>query len=426
MDGESAMGNIFLTSLGGSGENGRNCYLIGKEDGWILLDCGVKREIRDGQVGFYPSLTREIVSHIKMVFLSHCHEDHVAALPLLYELGYKGNVYAAKETALETPGFMKKWQDFVKKNNGVLPFRPEASEQVELVPIQMGKQKIEGISVETGRSGHVLGGIWYCVEIDGKKILYTGDMCLEPVSLGVDIPEGRFDAAIMNSAYAGKVMIQEEQYQRLLSSVKETLATGGRVLLPVPPKGRGIDILLYLGKMLSGEKIYTEQEVVSSMKKLAEKKQWIQSNMDTELPPNVHVIETPQQRKAAIEDKEPSVLITSDGMITTDISAAYLEAFKGSEKNKIIITGHAAAGTPGAGVLDDTYRREQDVLASGEKIVFKVHMDDEDILFLAEKTGVKDIVLFHSNASSTEKVKEALLSKGVKAVTIQYPERVDL
>ena len=89
---------VYLSSLSGSGENGRNCHLIEYNDKIILLDCGVKREIIDGTVGFYPGLTKEIVNKISCVFLSHCHEDHVAALPLLYHLGYKGLVYATKET----------------------------------------------------------------------------------------------------------------------------------------------------------------------------------------------------------------------------------------------------------------------------------------------------------------------------------------
>lgn len=420
------MNTVSMTALSGSGENGRNCYMIAVEDGCILLDCGVKREIRDGQVGFYPPLTRELVSHIKMVFLSHCHEDHVAALPLLYELGYEGKVYATSETIAETPGFMKKWQDFVKKNNGELPFAEETTAKVELCPIGLGRQEIEGVAVETGRSGHVLGGIWYRFTFGEKHLLYTGDMCLQPVSMGVDVPELFCDAAIMNAAYAGKVMIQEKQYQSLLDSAKETLAVGGKVLLPVPSKGRGIDMLLYLEKNLPEAKIYAEQAVVTSMQKLALKKQWIQGEIDTILAANVVVIDNEEKRQAVMADSGPAVILTPDGMISTDISAAYLEAVKGDGKNKVIITGHAAAGTPGAGVLEDAYRREHGILAAAEKIVFKVHLDDEDIRTVAEKTGAKKLILFHSDAPNTKNIKEVLTAKGIETVTLQYPDMIEV
>ena len=420
------MENVYLTALSGSGENGRNCYLIAVNDSYILLDCGVKREIYNGQVGFYPPLTKEIVSRIKLVFLSHCHEDHVAALPLLYELGYNGNVYATAETVAETPVFIRKWQNFVKKNGGILPFSEEASRNVKLCPIELGKQKIEGISFETGRSGHVLGGVWYSFQINGKSILYTGDMCLQPVSLGMDVPHSSFNAAIMNSAYAGKIMIQEQQYQALLSSVQKALTAGGKVLLPVPQKGRGIDLFLFLKKKLPNTRIYVEQDIIDSLKSLSEKEQWIQEPIDTGMSPNIRIIETDEQRQVAICDKEPSVILTPDGMITTDISVSYLDALKGDEKNLIIITGHAAAGTPGAGILDDSYRSEHKILASGEKIIFKVHLDDNDICNLAEETGAKDIILFHSDAVHTKHIKSILQQRGINAETLQYPSMLEV
>ena len=62
----------------------------------------------DGQVDFYPSLTKEIVGKIKVVFLSHCHEDHVAV-----------------------------------------------AEQIQFASVNLYIQEIEGVEVETGPSGHV-------------------------------------------------------------------------------------------------------------------------------------------------------------------------------------------------------------------------------------------------------------------------------
>ena len=92
----------------------------------------------------------------------------------------------------------------------------------------------------------------------------------------------------------------------------------------------------------------------------------------------------------------------------------------------MIISGHAAKGTAGAGVLDADYRKENGVLAAGEKVVFKVHMDDDDIVQMCELTGAKQAVLFHSDAPMTQNVKERLAQNGVKGLTIQYPERADV
>ena len=71
---------IKITSLGGSGEDSRNCFYVQGESFSFLLDCGVRREIADVSV-VYPLLTEKIARSLDAVFLSHAHEDHTAALP---------------------------------------------------------------------------------------------------------------------------------------------------------------------------------------------------------------------------------------------------------------------------------------------------------------------------------------------------------
>lgn len=77
--------------------------------------------------------------------------------------------------------------------------------------------KFKGLRIETGRSGHVLGGYWYIFTINGKQIN------------------------------------QQEQYAALRESVKTCVESGGKVMLPVPPKGRGIDITILIIERERGE-----------------------------------------------------------------------------------------------------------------------------------------------------------------------------
>lgn len=79
----------------------------------------------------------------------------------------------------------------------------------------------------------------------------------------------------------------------------------------------------------------------------------------------------------------------------------------------------------GAGVLDEAYRREHGVCAAGEKIVFKVHMDDDDIVAMWEMTGAKKAVLFHSDEIMTRNVKERLAQMGVEGLTIACPQKAE-
>ena len=387
------MEKVCLSSLGGAGENGRNCHLIETAQGLILLDCGVKREIASGQVGQYPALTRELVKNVRAVFLSHCHEDHAAALPLLYELGYEGAVYASPETIRETPAYIRKWMDYVARNGGQLPYGPDAVERLRLIPVRPQTKTLAGIPVEIGRSGHVLGGLWCCFQMEGKRILYSGDMCMEPGLLAWDCP-GACDAAILDGAHYGLRLSQEAQYAALLFAVLACLDGGGKVLLPVPPKGRGVELALFLGQRLSC--VMVETAIADGVRELARQTAWLKPGVCPQLPEGVQVLDA----EAALQQVGPTVYLVPDGMLSTSLSLQYYEALKGDPANKIILTGHAAKGTVAAGVLDPAWREAHQVKAGAEKIVFKVHLDDADLERLCARTGAKQVVLFHSDTTA--------------------------
>ena len=110
---------IKIISLGGSGEDSRSCFLVQSENLSVLFDCGVRREIADVS-RVYPLITKEIAENLDAVIISHAHEDHSAALPYLYALGYQGAVYASDETITLIPSYLRKWAQYVKSNNCVL------------------------------------------------------------------------------------------------------------------------------------------------------------------------------------------------------------------------------------------------------------------------------------------------------------------
>ena len=269
---------IAVTSLGGSGEEARNCFLLEAGNHTVLLDCGVRREALGELDRVYPALTREIAGRLTAVFLSHAHEDHVAALPYLYELGYRGNVYGTEETIRLAGGFMKKWADFVASAGGNLPFSAEAMKRVAFSAISLGRQVVEGLSVTAGRSGHMLGSCWLRFEHGGKSLLYTGDMTLAGRLLATDLPP-ESDGAVVDCAYAGRILSQTGQYGALVDLAEEVAAGGGKLLLPVPPNGRGSDILLHLCENLRGVPVYAEANVAALCGELLKERKWLRADV---------------------------------------------------------------------------------------------------------------------------------------------------
>lgn len=416
---------IKLYSLGGSGENGRNCYAIEWSEGIILLDCGVKREINENGVGDYPVLTKELVSKLKFVLLSHAHEDHSASLPLIYSMGYRGKVYASSPTANSTPNFMNKWKNFVKENNGVIPFSEEDVAKVEFETLNIGLNNIDGVEITVGRSGHVVGGIWFIVNVEGKKIFYSGDIVSEPMLLHNDKPS-QVDAAILNCAYAGKILKQSQQYEILLNSVKETLSIGGKAVLPLPPNGRGCDIYKFLCENIKDIPLYVDKEIIDNYKKLSDMTEWVKNIDGSLVSENVVCIATMEDREEVCLKDEPAIILTQDGMLTAVQGKYYFERLKEDSRNKVIITGHAAKGTIGAEIFNEEYSINNSVNLQKDHIIFKVHFDDVDVMKFNNYLKSKTIILFHSNKEKTVNVISNLNEAGVKAMCLAPGTSYDL
>lgn len=441
---------IAVTSLGGSGEEARNCFLLEAGNHTVLLDCGVRREALGEFDRVYPALTREIAGRLTAVFLSHAHEDHVAALPYLYELGYRGNVYGTEETIRLAGGFMKKWADFVTSAGGRLPFSVETMNRVAFSAISLGSQVVEGLSVTAGRSGHMLGSCWLRFEHGGKSLLYTGDMTLAGRLLATDLPP-ESDGAVVDCAYAGRTLSQTGQYGALVDLAEEVAAGGGKLLLPVPPNGRGSDILLHLCENLRGVPVYAEANVAALCGELLKERKWLRADVcgrisgageesnGAGLPcgridamnrantfTNAISLPDVQYRSLALSAPGPAVYLTGDGMMSGPAAAAYFEALKGDARNCILITGHTARSALGSRIFDPAFRAQAGLAARAERLTIKVHLDDQDVIALNRSVRAKKILLFHAPLESTRELTGKLRNLGVDARCGLEPRALEL
>ena len=280
--------------------------------------------------------------------------------------------------------------------------------------------------LEVGRSGHVLGGVWFQFSVQGKKVLYTGDMTLQPSSLAVDLPEP-CDAAIMNCAYAGQCISQEKQYQKLLELIETTVCAGGKVLLPLPPKGRGSDVLKLVSAHGFGVPVFVEEQIVTCYQELQKKSLWLsQADEQGTCAANLTIVKNENERQQALNTAGGAVYLASDGMLTAPDGLVYYNALKADVNSLIIITGHAAAGTVGAGLFDEEYRRKNDVSVRAEKIICKVHLDEQDALSLQERLGFKKVILFHAIKEKNKSLLESFKERNIEALASSLPQTITL
>jgi ribonuclease J len=106
--------------LGGAGGVGRNMWILEYGDEILILDCGVMFPEADmlGVDLVLPDITylRDRTAHIKAMFLTHGHEDHIGAVPyLLNDLGFPP-IYGTKLTLGIVRGKLKEHRLLDKAN----------------------------------------------------------------------------------------------------------------------------------------------------------------------------------------------------------------------------------------------------------------------------------------------------------------------
>ena len=100
--GEPGSDEILFLPLGGSGEIGMNLNLYGHDGQWLMVDFGISfGDATTPGIDVIlpdPSFIEERADQLVGLVLTHAHEDHLGAIPYLWE-GYDCPIYATPFTA---------------------------------------------------------------------------------------------------------------------------------------------------------------------------------------------------------------------------------------------------------------------------------------------------------------------------------------
>jgi cleavage and polyadenylation specificity factor subunit 3 len=111
--------------------------------------------------------------------------------------------------------------------------------------------EFNGIKFTAYRAGHVLGAAMFLIEIDGLKILYTGDYSREEDRhlKPAEVPDNEVDVLIVESTYGvQKHDSRETRESTFTKYVTEIVQRGGKCLMPAFALGRAQEILLILNE----------------------------------------------------------------------------------------------------------------------------------------------------------------------------------
>lgn len=323
---------------------GRSAILVNEE---LLLDYGIK-----------PTDPPEYPSNglrPRTVIISHGHLDHCGLAPNLMDL--EPEIYCTDMTARLSALLARDTLKIAGKKGHVIPYYTDEIQEFERKARAIGyRQEIRtsGYHAAFYDAGHIPGSSSVYLEKDKQSLFYTGDINTIRTELqeGADKEVPESDILLIESTYFGKNHTPREILEeKFIESVKETIDSGGKAIIPAFSIGRTQEIMLILKK--HGLFAYVDGMGVDVFNLIKRSPENVCDIKKLEKAFSSSSMVEPQHRKKIID--EPSIIVTSAGMLNGGPVLYYLSEIHDDPKSKIHLTGYQAEDTNGRKALQSGY-----------------------------------------------------------------------
>lgn len=358
---------IRFTALGGFREVGRSCILLQTPQTKVMLDCGLNVSAITTKPFPHLEAPEFHIQDLDAVILSHAHLDHSGLIPYLYEYGYRGPLYCTRPTRDLMILLQMDYLQICQRENKKPPYTSKGIEEMikHCIPLEYGE--VSDISPDMRltlqNAGHLLGSSTVHIHIgEGLyNVLYTGDIKFEKTKLfeRADTNYTRVEAMIIESTYGSNedhLPSHAEGEEFLIGKVKETLARGGKVLMPSFAVGRAQDIIATLAESSIDAPIYLDGMVWDATAIHTAYPEFMAKNIQNLIlhrgknpfiDPRLKGIGSQKERDAVFNETRPSVVIATSGMLIGGPAIEYLQHFAEDPKNLLLFVGYQAEGTTG-------------------------------------------------------------------------------
>lgn len=337
-----------ITILGSGKEVGRSGFLVTSNNTNVLLDYGVmlKRE---------PSFPIHVrPKDISTVVLTHAHLDHSGYIPSLFLSGSNISVLGTNPT-FELSDLLI--EDMLKISGFYLPFEyADLNNMMSHSKTLQYKEKhlVNDMEITLYESGHIIGGSSILVEVEGKRIFYTGDInkrgskLLRPADL--DLPE--VDILIIESTYSQTEQApREESEKNLVQFAHNVVERGGTLFIPAFSVERAQEIACVLKATNFKHRISMDGMALKANEIMLRNPSFLRDpDGFKKIITEVEWVKGWGRRKHLV--KEPGVIISPAGMLVGGTALFYLQEIAKNPNNGIALVSYQGKGTPGRLLLE--------------------------------------------------------------------------
>ncbi len=450
-----------ITPLGAAGTVTGSMYLFETDSGHrFIVEAGMfqgrEEELNYEELPFNPA-------EIEYVIVSHVHLDHIGRLPLLVKRGFNGHIISTPANRdLASIMLMdaahvqeEEYQHQLKRGarRGEIP--PEPLYDIEDVILTMAKfdktVNYEGrfylyddVVVTFRDAGHILGSSFLEMEIEGKKVVFSGDLGNKgkPIVRDPEYPSlENPDLVMIESTYGNRDHKSiEESVEELKEAIVSTLKRGGNVLIPSFALERAQDILFYIrefkeeGAIPRSTPVFLDSPLAINATRIflahtecfdEETLKILRSGKDPFRFEGLHFTRSANESKKINNIPGGAIIIAGSGMCTGGRIKHHLKHNLWREESSVIFVGYQAKGTLGRKIVDGA----KEVEIYGERIVvraqiytingFSGHAGRSTLLEWANSVkGKERILVVHGEPDQSAALADGLKQLGYRKVQI--------
>ena len=429
----------------------------------VLLDCGLfqgrrkEAEERNRHLPFQAS-------NVDSLILSHAHIDHSGNIPSLVHNGFNGNIFSTFATRdlcqtmlLDSAHIQELDAKFVNKSQqrrGELPVRPiyNAADVIDAMRHFVGHAYdrpffvTNGVKAKFLNAGHILGSAQ--IEIEAEEdgltnlVVFSGDLGRRNLPILRDPePIQEADYLILESTYGGRLHDPIEQAnEKLAKVIHDTVARGGKIIVPAFSVGRTQELVYSLHKLLDEGKIpeipiFVDSPLSTNVTEIFRlhsdlfDQETIELFIKNDEDPFgfsllKYVRDLEESKKLNNIDK-PCIIISASGMCEAGRILHHLRNNIENPRNTILIVGFMAANTLGKKLVDrwdkvrifgEEYNRRAEVVVLN---TFSAHADRNDLLQYVNhfnRERMKGIFCVHGDDDQTFALVDGIKGLGFRQV----------
>jgi Cft2 family RNA processing exonuclease len=413
---------LKITNLNPDTVIGATSWFLDFEGHRLLLDAGIhpKREGRES----LPLFDLVKGQEVDAIAVTHCHHDHVGALPVALRHFPKAHVLMTELSYFLVERVLHNSVNVMIRQRDELGIREyplfSHNEVDDIAPVFQGfkyNREVDWAAFHKARSGflsptlefydagHTLGSAGIMVRGRQETLFFTGDVCFHDQTIlkAARFNDVRADVLIMETTRGNrslpKGITRASEVERLAQAIPAVLKRKGSVLIPSFALGRTQEILALLALLMEEGRLERQPVYIGGLGRVFSEIYDLEAHRAHRQFPNLQLHEAlnlivlDQKQAAKMKLTGGRLFVLTAGMMSEhtaahDLAVRMLE----DERHGIFFVGYADPETPGGRLRAAKHGETFRMSPSAGEVAKKCQVEDFDLTAHANREDLVDFV----------------------------------